>query len=130
MDGEASSPYLSCDYGVYDPERDKGEPYLYEIRIPRARQDDVGFPTYKTRFFLLGSQHNVPKDLLQKASHHVVDASDILIEEVTRGVFGDPGDISLRELTLHGLTLTGEKDWTQDLSPEALVILIKNFAQE
>ncbi len=110
----------SCDYSVYNPDRDKGEPYLYEVRIPRKMQDTVGFPTYKTRFYLLGSQHNVPKDLLQRATQYIVDSSDVLVTEIVSKDFGDAGDVPIREYILHGLVLDGAKDWTQELSPEAM----------
>lgn len=95
-------------------------PFLYEAGIV----DDLG--NFKSSFYLLGSQHNLPKDLVAKDLEDLIFACDILIKEITFSPFGDASDISFEELKLHGLAFDkNAADWTKHLSESSL----KNFEE-
>lgn len=90
-------------------------PYLYEISgLNPATNAEV-------RFYLLGSQHDVPGVFLEESLNYLAHHCDVLVKEVTDDVFGDAGDISLKELRLHGLVSNDDaEDWTTSLSSEAM----------
>lgn len=89
-------------------------PFLYEVNGTCEKTGE------KVRFYLVGSQHNVPAQYLEGAILELADTCDVLVKEITYDVFGDAGDISLKELKLHGLVAASEtEDWTKHLSEEA-----------
>jgi uncharacterized protein YbaP (TraB family) len=86
-------------------------PYLFQGVAPHDPS---------VRFFLLGSQHNLPAKFMPEGIKKLLHSSDVLVKEVIDSVFGDAGDISLKELKLHGLIADeASQNWTTFLSPSA-----------
>lgn len=89
-------------------------PFLYQAGF----SDEVG--NFKPKFYLLGSQHDLPKDYVSSSIDKLMGNCDILVKEIISSPFGDASDIPLDELKLHGLSYDENAyDWTRDLGDDA-----------
>lgn len=114
------------DYTHYDPEVGKGDPFLYEIRIPNQKVLPGIRCPYKTRFFLLGSQHDVPIEILQRRTHHIVEKADVYITEIYDtevSYLGNFNEVTKEELDNHNLCEGDLAGWRKYLNPAAQAIL-------
>lgn len=87
-------------------------PFLFEVS-----------PANKTgsgpRFYLLGTRHDVPKELIEKGFENLFSKCDILVKEITSSIFGDASDVSVKDLKLHGLFSEQNPLWIKQLSKKA-----------
>lgn len=87
-------------------------PFLFEA----GRAHEKGS---KPQFYLLGTKHDIPKDLLAKSLEGLLSECDILVKEITGSTFGDASDVSVKDLKLHGLFSEQNPLWTEHFSKKA-----------
>lgn len=107
---------LNTDFSMNLHNNYEGEahlPFFFEV----GRTGDDG--SFVPKFYLLGTQHNLPKELVEQRLKRVLPKFDVLVKEIIGGTFGDASDISLKELRLHGLASENLPDWTKYLGQEA-----------